>query len=74
MKKLALCIGLFSIIMGWVSYDPEVATAPIPIITGIIVVILALLNQVPELVVCKKCGKKSFGKKGVCRACRMMDD
>jgi hypothetical protein len=70
MKNLALCIGLFAIIMGWINYDPEIETAAVPIVTGIIVVILALLNQIPEMVTCERCGKKSFGKKGVCRACQ----
>ena len=69
MKNIALCIGIFAIIMGWASYDPEVETAAVPIITGIIVVILALLNLIPEMVICERCGKRFFGKKGVCRAC-----
>jgi len=70
MKNTALCIGLFAIIMGWVNYDPEIETAAVPVVTGIIVVILALLGLIPELVVCKRCGKKSFGTKGVCRHCK----
>ena len=70
MKNTALCIGLFAIIMGWVNYDPEIETAAVPVVTGIIVVILALLGQIPEMVTCERCGKKSFGKKGHCRACQ----
>ena len=69
MKNTALCIGLFAIIMGWINYDPEIETAAVPIITGIIVVILALLNQIPEMVTCERCGRKSFGTKGHCRYC-----
>ena len=69
MKNIAFCIGLFAIIMGWINYDPEIETAAVPIITGIIVVILALLNQIPEMVTCERCGKKSFGTKGRCRYC-----
>ena len=69
MKNIALCIGLFSIIMGWVTYDPEIKTAAIPVITGIIVVILALFGLIPEFVVCKHCGRKSLDTKGVCRHC-----
>jgi uncharacterized membrane protein len=49
MKNLALCIGFFSIIMGWVNYDPEIETAVLPVVTGIIVVILALLARFPNL-------------------------
>ena len=69
MKNIALCIGLFSIIMGWLTYDPEIKTAAVPIITGIIVVILALFGLIPEFVVCERCGRKSLGTKGHCRYC-----
>ena len=69
MKNAALCIGLFSIIMGWVNYDPEIETAAVPVVTGIIVVILALLGLIPEFVTCEHCGRKSFGTKGHCRYC-----
>ena len=70
MKNIALCFGLFSIIMGWVNYDPEIETAAVPVVTGIIVVILALFGLIPEFVACQRCGKKSFGTKGVCRSCQ----
>ena len=56
MKNTALCIGVFAIIMGWVDYDPEIETAAVPFVTGIIVVILALLGQIPEMVTCELCG------------------
>ena len=69
MKNIALCIGLFSIIIGWVTYDPEIKTAIVPIITGFIVVVLALLGLIPEFVVCERCGRKSLGTKGHCRHC-----
>ena len=69
MKNIALGIGLFSIIVGWATYDPEIKTAAIPVITGIIVVVLALFGMIPEFVVCKHCGKKSLGTKGVCQHC-----
>jgi hypothetical protein len=69
MKNIALCIGLFSIIMGLVTYDAQIITAAIPIITGTIVVILALFGLIPEFVVCERCGRKSIGTKGHCRYC-----
>ena len=70
MKNIALCFGFFSIIMGWINYDPEIETAAVPVVTGIIVVILALLGLIPEFDVCKRCGRKSFGTKGHCRFCK----
>ena len=68
-KNFALCIGIFSIIIGWVTYDPEVKTAVMPVITGILVVILALFGLVPEFFVCERCGMKSLSTKGHCRHC-----
>jgi hypothetical protein len=69
MKNIALCIGLFSIIMGWISYDPEIKTSAVPVVTGIAVVVLALFGLIPEFVVCKRCGRRSLGPKGHCRYC-----
>ena len=69
MKNIALCIGFFSIIIGWVTYEPEIKTAAMPVITGIIVVILALFGLIPEFFVCERCGRKSLGTKGHCRYC-----
>ena len=70
MKNIALCIGFFSIIMGWFTYDPEIKTAALPVITGIIVVVLALLGLIPEIVVCKRCGRKFLVTKGHCPHCK----
>ncbi len=70
MKNIALCIGLFSIIIGWTTYDPEIKTSAMPVITGIIVVILALFGLIPEFIVCERCGRKSLGTKGHCRHCK----
>jgi hypothetical protein len=70
MKNTALCIGLFAIIMGWVNYGPEIETAAVPVVTAIIVVILALLGQIPEMVTCERLRPKRFGKKGHCQACQ----
>jgi len=69
-KNIALCIGFFSIIMGLITYDPEIKTAAIPVITGIIVVVLALFGLVPEIVICERCGKKNIGTNGHCRYCQ----
>ena len=50
MKNTALCIGFFAIIMSWVKYDQEIKAEAVPIVTGIIMVILALLGQIPHMV------------------------
>lgn len=69
MKNIALSIGLFAVIVGWITYDPEIRTAAIPIITGLAVVVLALFGLIPEFVVCKRCGRKSLGTTEVCPHC-----
>ena len=65
MKNLALCIGFFSIIMGWVNYDPEIETAVLPVVTGIIVVILALLARFPNLSPVNAAVRKVSVKRGL---------
>jgi hypothetical protein len=70
MKNIALCIGLFAIIMGWLTYDPQIKTSAVPVVTGILVVVLALFGLIPEFVVCKHCGRKSLGTKGRCPYCK----
>lgn len=69
MKNISLLIGLFSVVIGGMAYDPEIKTAAMPIILGLIVIILALCGLIPECVVCERCGKKSLGIKGHCRHC-----
>ncbi len=69
MKNIALFIGIFSIIMGWVTYDPEIKTASMPLVTGVLVVILALFGLIPEFVICERCGKRSLGTKEKCPHC-----
>ena len=70
MKKLAFALGLFSAVMGWLTYDSEVATAPVPIITGLLVIILAVLGLIPEFIVCPDCGKKNLESRKHCSRCR----
>lgn len=68
-RWLAFSIGLFSLVMGLVTYDPEVATARTPIITGAIVMALALFNLIPQLKNCPSCGKRVTGRFKKCPHC-----
>ena len=70
MKNISLLVCLVSIIAGVIAYDPEIKTAAVPVITGLLVIILALLGLIPEFMVCEHCGKKSLATKGYCRHCR----
>ena len=42
-RKIAFWVGMFSLVMGLLTYDSEVVTAPVPVITGLLVVLLAHL-------------------------------
>ena len=70
MKKIALAAGLFSLVVGWLTYDSEVATAPVPIIAGLVVIVLAVFNLIPEFVVCPHCGRKNLKSRKDCAHCR----
>ena len=70
MKKIAIAVGLFSLVVGWLTYDSEVATAPVPIITGLVVIALAVLGLIPEFVVCPGCGRKNLKSRKQCAHCQ----
>ncbi|MDD3620099.1 MAG: hypothetical protein RBR09_11485 [Desulfobulbaceae bacterium] len=69
MRKIALWVGLFSLAMGLFTYDSEVATAPVPVVTGAVVVVFALLGWIPEPRRCASCGRISFGSGSRCSRC-----
>lgn len=68
-KTIAFVVGLFSCAMGMLTYDSEVVTAPIPVITGAIVMLLAVLGFIPELKNCINCNRKILNKAETCRYC-----
>lgn len=69
MRTIAFWVGLISLGMGIATYDKEVATATVPIITGALVLILAIFNLIPEFTTCTACGKKIPKKQTTCRFC-----
>jgi len=69
MRKIAFFIGLFSMIVGWLTYDSQVSTAMMPIVTGAAVVVLAIFNLIPEFTTCKNCGKRNLKNKKFCSQC-----
>ena len=68
-RTTAFIIGLFSLAIGLLSYDSEVATAPIPVVTGALVMLLAVFNLFPQLKRCTSCHKKIPKKKDTCSFC-----
>lgn len=68
-RKIAFWIGMFSLVMGLITYDSEVVTAPVPVITGLLVVLLAVFNLIPSLNECEICKKKIHKSRTRCRNC-----
>ena len=59
MRRIAFWVGLFSLVVGLITYDSKVVTAPVPVVTGMLVVVLAVFDLIPELTKgCVACGKK----------------
>jgi Kef-type K+ transport system membrane component KefB len=74
MRKIGFFIGLFALMVGLLTYDPEITTAPVPVITGILVMLLAIFNLIPEFVPCVQCGKKILKSASTCRFCSTKQD
>jgi recombinational DNA repair protein (RecF pathway) len=70
MRILIFLIGLFSVVVGLHTYDSEIPTAPIPVITGGLVMLLALTGLIPAFKSCRSCGRKIPKKAAVCRFCK----
>jgi len=68
-KTIAFVVGFFSCVMGLLTYDSEVVTAPIPVISGAAVMLLAVLGFIPELKNCGNCNRKILNKAESCRYC-----
>ena len=68
-RAIAFWIGMFSLVMGLLTYDKEVVTAPVPVVTGGLVVILAVFNLIPSLNECEICKKKIPKSRERCRSC-----
>ena len=70
MRWIAFWIGLFSLIVGLLTYDSNVVTAPVPVVTGLLVVVLAVFDLIPELTKeCVACRKKISRNSTRCPHC-----
>jgi len=68
-RVIAFIVGLIAVIAGFSKYDSSVATAPVPIITGGLVMIIALFNLLPQIKRCPSCHKKISNNAETCRFC-----
>ncbi len=69
LRAVAFCVGLISVTAGLVNYDSELAAAPLPIVTGGLVLFLAIFNLIPQFKHCPSCNKKLLKKADTCRFC-----
>ena len=69
LRTIAFVVGLFSLVMGLLTYDTEIPTSPVPVVSGAIVVLLAVFGIIPELKRCPSCNKQNIKKAATCRHC-----
>jgi len=68
-RAIAFIVGLISLIAGLRDYDKELATAPVPVIAGALVMLIAVFNLIPQLKRCPSCNRKLVKKADTCRYC-----
>jgi hypothetical protein len=69
-RIIAFLVGLIAVIAGIQNYDPSVSSSPIPLITGGLVMLIAIFNLIPQFKRCAFCGKKLPKKKISCPFCK----
>ena len=65
----AFAVGLISLTTGLLNYDSSLATAPVPVVTGGLVMLLAIFNLIPQIKRCSSCDRKLPKKAETCRYC-----
>ena len=68
-RAIAFLVGLIAVIAGLWNYDSDVASSPIPIISGGLVMLIGMFNLIPKLKRCISCRKKLPKKKKICPSC-----
>ncbi len=69
-RVIAFLVGLIAVIAGYQTYDSAVKSSPIPLITGGLVMLIAVFNLIPQLKRCAFCGKKIPKKTTYCPYCK----
>jgi len=68
-RIIAFLVGLISVTVGLINYDSTLATAPVPVVTGALVILIAAFNLLPKIRRCPFCDKKIPTKSKTCRYC-----
>ena len=69
-RVIAFLVGLIAVIAGIQNYDSNVSSSPIPLITGGLVMLIAIFNLIPQFKRCSSCGKKIPKKTTFCPFCK----
>jgi len=68
-RIIAFLVGLIAVISGVRNYDSEISTASVPIITGGLVMLIAVFNLLPKIKRCSSCNKRLPKKAETCHYC-----
>ena len=68
-RAIAFLVGLIAVVAGVRNYDSELTAASLPIITGGLVMLIAIFNLIPQLKRCPSCNKRLPVKVKKCRFC-----
>lgn len=68
-RAIAFLVGLISLTAGIINYDSQLASAPVPIISGLLVMVIAVFNLLPKIRRCPFCNKKIPTRSKTCRYC-----
>ena len=69
-RIIAFLVGLISIIAGLQNYDSEIPSAPVPLVLGGLVILIAIFNLIPQFKRCSSCGRKIPKKAATCHFCK----
>ncbi|AGF79866.1 hypothetical protein UWK_03349 [Desulfocapsa sulfexigens DSM 10523] len=69
-RVIAFLVGLIAVISGLQNYDSDVATSPLPLILGGLVMLIAIFNLIPQLKRCSSCRKRLPKKAKTCPFCK----
>jgi|GEM_PF-988777 hypothetical protein len=69
-RVIAFLVGLIAVITGLQHYDSSDSWSLLPLITGGLVIIIAIFNLMPQFKRCISCGKKIPKKTVHCPFCK----
>lgn len=68
-RVIAFVVGLISLTAGLWTYDSALTTAPVPVITGALVMLIAVFNLLPQVKRCSSCNRRIPKNRTACPFC-----